>query len=1090
MFKILLIISALIYFDGGVGSVNFKNKNITELSKKSIENQNKVKSVKFHSGRKLRAAEAVEYVLKTELEKHCLVENQNIEDLRKDVSKLQSLVQILRDQQYILSLLDDVDIKTVISNKSPEERAEALKHMKIVADTSNTIQYNQRNSEDSGNSIETEIILLKAEIDKLKKIVNISLQSSTADKIEKENFEKHLTSELTLQKYELYNLRQLVNKLAFVLNKSGQKINNTNLIAREANSEPSLDSNSQIKILEKELDHLESMVAQFQHKPNQENISNQTEILKLFPEEVIVKNDTNGDQIVGKSFTLTSGTTKAPSMKNSYFSQSNVVSAFNKSIHSNSSASKYRTNKKDILRKATEDEDDEVTTDKPIKSKHLEELERLEKELSMLTQDNIRSEAHMNMQRDSSSNIKKLLKSLDENDEDSESSDSSELLKQLTHHLSKNKKKKPNTDLKKLLKKIEEENTIESKTIDEDDTKEEIKKLRKLLSKQKKPKVESKNLPEEEDEGLKLLQEAINELKPKNEFDDLNDVEQKTDLNSNTNFQLMLNKLISHQTGNHMLQNKPSNSDRIEELKKQILQLKNGYGFQPTNFQGINSNNQFPSDIYSTSGGIGQKLSYSNGFYQNPYASDGSNYAGYGIPNVGSSVNNYSPFNANKIDYSGPNRNPNGQVYAPYSNGVNYVQPNQPNILGYGQNSFINPNPYSNINSIKPYSNQNLNNLVPKGYIPYGNSNTDQYSKIGNYPNNNIDNSNNPSSFNYNSLNTKPYISGNNGLPLNSYDNMKPISSSLSSSYSTIPGGYSNMVPSNNPRPNYNNDQNTYANFFPANPQIQESNKNPQANYGTAKAIDTSNTQQSYSYTPQTSTTNEAYTQEKVDDLKNQIYNLQNIINNLNRPEYTQKPEDKQTVYKLEDQINNLKNVINNLTQDNKQTANSDSYNTNQANSNSNPNNIYQTPTNNQGSPANYAAPSINNPTPVNVVYAPANPPSTSYQSDTNPPSAEQPAANSAYTAPTKEDAKPSYQAPQARNRFTRSNTEDDLNTNLLTSLFSKDFLEAVDSEENQSNNQNIKLNSNQPQGDHLQSEQLQNKLLDLKKQLGMQVLV
>ena len=48
------------------------------------------------------------------------------------------------------------------------------------------------------------------------------------------------------------------------------------------------------------------------------------------------------------------------------------------------------------------------------------------------------------------------------------------------------------------------------------------------------------------------------------------------------------------------------------------------------------------------------------------------------------------------------------------------------------------------------------------------------------------------------------------------------------------------------------------------------------------------------------------YRRQKIEDLKRQIYNLQNVIDNLNKPDYTQKPEDKETVANLERQISEL----------------------------------------------------------------------------------------------------------------------------------------------------------------------------------------
>lgn len=57
------------------------------------------------------------------------------------------------------------------------------------------------------------------------------------------------------------------------------------------------------------------------------------------------------------------------------------------------------------------------------------------------------------------------------------------------------------------------------------------------------------------------------------------------------------------------------------------------------------------------------------------------------------------------------------------------------------------------------------------------------------------------------------------------------------------------------------------------------------------------------------------YAKQKIEDLRQQIYSLQNAISNLDNPNYVKKPEDEETIYKLEQQINNLKNIVSGLNQ-------------------------------------------------------------------------------------------------------------------------------------------------------------------------------
>lgn len=57
------------------------------------------------------------------------------------------------------------------------------------------------------------------------------------------------------------------------------------------------------------------------------------------------------------------------------------------------------------------------------------------------------------------------------------------------------------------------------------------------------------------------------------------------------------------------------------------------------------------------------------------------------------------------------------------------------------------------------------------------------------------------------------------------------------------------------------------------------------------------------------------YTKQKIEDLKQQIYSLQNAIATLDNPNYVKRPEDEATIYNLEQQITNLKNIVSGLNQ-------------------------------------------------------------------------------------------------------------------------------------------------------------------------------
>lgn len=105
-----------------------------------------------------------------------------------------------------------------------------------------------------------------------------------------------------------------------------------------------------------------------------------------------------------------------------------------------------------------------------------------------------------------------------------------------------------------------------------------------------------------------------------------------------------------------------------------------------------------------------------------------------------------------------------------------------------------------------------------------------------------------------------------------------------------------------------------YDQFF-LSPQQNQYDKSPAApGYGGDTSV-AANSNQYASY-PQQASAVDPYKNANVEDLKTQIYNLQSVINDLNRPEYTQKPEDKQTVYNLEKQISELGNAVNVMSSD------------------------------------------------------------------------------------------------------------------------------------------------------------------------------
>ncbi|KAB0793945.1 hypothetical protein PPYR_13565 [Photinus pyralis] len=79
------------------------------------------------------------------------------------------------------------------------------------------------------------------------------------------------------------------------------------------------------------------------------------------------------------------------------------------------------------------------------------------------------------------------------------------------------------------------------------------------------------------------------------------------------------------------------------------------------------------------------------------------------------------------------------------------------------------------------------------------------------------------------------------------------------------------------------------------------------------ESADQSDAPQSYAYPQENPYTGDAYSQQRIEELQDQIYKLQSVIGNLNRPEYIQKPEDQQVIYDLDSKIGHLRGIVSNL---------------------------------------------------------------------------------------------------------------------------------------------------------------------------------
>ncbi|KAF5307391.1 hypothetical protein FQR65_LT18433 [Abscondita terminalis] len=432
------------------------------------------------------------------------------------------------------------------------------------------------------------------------------------------------------------------------------------------------------------------------------------------------------------------------------------------------------------------------------------------------------------------------------------------------------KQVKVSQKMKQLEKKIKQMQQInaESKSIDdEDDLKSQLKKLQRQLDNMNKNKAESKSLDDEDilDE-LKNLQSAINDLKPKED-----DSQSKI---GGADIQLMLNKLIGvpvRPAAVPVATHSQLTPAQIQVLKR-IMALKAG-------------SNQHQSHLPSSSYGHSYNPAYSlygeNSYYGNlppngPYSQGW--YGPYGKQIYGTSSPLYSGYEENQ--YSSYD---NG----PYSSYSPYPPYGYPDKYAYGINLYSPKTEYGpGLDYYSPgKGNYGYNQKYgPNSYAAQHLFGTVHYkpSKSGNVP--------------------KPYAPDNGGYGQYAYYGAIPHPPQYAENADKINGGHH--------LPHSYEEQQFFRGY-----KGDESEK-----YG-------SDSSQSYFNSQENSNYGNSYAHQKMGELQTQIYTLQSVINNLNSPEYVQKPEDQQTIYELDRKITDLKGVVSNLAQDGNQQYYESDYN-------------------------------------------------------------------------------------------------------------------------------------------------------------------
>lgn len=776
----------------------------------------------------------------------------NVQELTNEVGKLSKLVQVLRDQQYLLSLLNDVN-----------------------------------NFDNKGRNIE-ELPELQNEINRLKMSINETMKRNQNIGEVEEKLQKQMAQE----KMEIESLKEVLSQITDVRNQMANNLDPTKVIDKKQRQLNQVDNRNVNKQIYKEGNAIQRQTTSKEDHELDKQLEMFANLEKQMSEirKVVMDKKREKDDVPLRS-TFDDVMLRSP-----------LLSTTTKPLTIDQKLEKLISNISHPLKAHS------IRAKTIARQRNAQDLSQFDD--TRILNNRLSGENHF-QQRDSSS-LKKLLKSIDDDDESDDDID--DIMDKFKKQMTKRKRKQQNDDrIRSLLKSLDKndfDNSMESKS--EDANRDMLKLMTKILDRNKMP--QSKNLNDLGDDDLnneiKLLQKAIDELQPKDDLDlDIDD----------RNGDINIEKLLSLRG----LRKPIKNFDKINLLKGQLAQLQNKhngyhfntYGMPPNLYPG--NKPYYPSSYLNKNypyGGGPSYGSHGNIAYTNPYngaippRSIGSNvysanyggnnpYSGsipYGTNSAYASGNSYGGSNSygnpsgGSGNLYGSNSNPYGGNSNPYGSSTSYA-----NGVPYGtSNSYGSPYGVNN-----PYVSPNIYGGNPTGSTSSGPAyaSPNPYGPLNSYV---------PKSLQYNDQSKLPSYT-----PLSKYVYSNDLS------HVTADDKIKNV-----PYPIYGKTQlNPYgSNFFPITNQQQAGyhENNRDNNKGNTNIVQ-GNQQEPYDHQTQTINIGQDYTQQKVEDLRNQINSLQGVINNLNRPEYTQKPEEKQMVYNLDAKIGELKNVINHLNEKN-----------------------------------------------------------------------------------------------------------------------------------------------------------------------------
>lgn len=612
-----------------------------------------------------------------ELEDHKFAERKHLDNLRKELDKLEGLVNVLKEQQSILNSLNKIDTQYSQNHLMRSEKEQEKHIIYLLEDLDTKVSnLNATKLNQNSNTIE-EISNLKQEVQKLRNFVDMHMQS----KIETDN-EKELAAELQKQKEDIADIKITLQDIIFStkpLNASGKSLNaSSRLRMSEGDFIHPDDIQREINGIQRQLqsylsrrrsEHVGTVQEDYtQNIPELIDLQNSTEEIMQFVEKALREEDDNGTNIVLLKQQKAQLNEIKRTIDDILEPEKNISERISPSSNAEEPVLGLIPDKPVRLSFKNRD----VTFhDLPTKPNILGKSRTSTKKSSAKSRGAKSSNSEENLQNtrktsearsSDSDDLKKLLREidLDVTEEDLTSSELESKIRNLEKQLKSATKRKKKTDLEtqikilqrqvKQMQKEKELDEVESKTDNDEDMKTAIKKVMRAI---KKLDDRGKGLDEDNVENeLRKLQQAIDNLRGNNNGFDFAPKADET-----AQFQIMLNKILSQQgqSGQSPLSQHSQpvpNQQQMQFLTNKLIEMQKG--------------SNTPSVPYGNMGFYKGSDSNPNYFQANDFVYPSN------VPN------------ANTYTYQRPNPGPSNFNVGPYPDSANSDYANQKQQLFRG----------------------------------------------------------------------------------------------------------------------------------------------------------------------------------------------------------------------------------------------------------------------------------------------------------------------------------------------------------------------------------------------------------------------